>query len=97
MSDPSESDLSHRGTVVSVRGSVVDARFPGELPFLNSLLRAGEQGHVAIEVQAHLNAEVIRGVALTLTQGLGRGCEIVDTGETIKVPVGKSLLGRVSC
>jgi len=34
-------------------------------------------------------------VALTPTQGLGRGSEIIDTGETLQVPVGKSLLGRV--
>ncbi len=91
----SESDLSHRGTVVSVRGSVVDARFPEKLPLLNGLLWAGENGDIAIEVQSHLNAEVVRGVALTPTQGLARGSEIVDTGETLQVPVGKSLLGRV--
>jgi F-type H+-transporting ATPase subunit beta len=88
-------DPSRRGTVVSVRGSVVDARFPQSLPLINSLLKAGEDEHIAVEVQSHLNAEVVRGVALTPTQGLGRGSMIVDTGETLNVPVGKALLGRV--
>ena len=91
----SDYDISRQGTVVSVRGSVVDARFPRNLPLINNLLKAGKDGRVAIEVHAHLNAEVVRGVALTPTQGLGRGSKIIDTGEPIKVPVGKSLLGRV--
>ncbi len=86
---------SNEGTVVSVRGSVVDARFPRKLPFVNNLLKAGEDARIAIEVQTHLNAEVVRGIALTPTQGLARGSLVVDTGQSIRVPVGKNLLGRV--
>ncbi|MCK4729348.1 MAG: F0F1 ATP synthase subunit beta, partial [Desulfobacterales bacterium] len=73
MSKPEVIQTASQGTVVSVRGSVVDAHFPERLPFVNSLLRAGEDGTTAIEVQTHLNAEVVRGVSLTPTQGLARG------------------------
>ncbi|MCK4391180.1 MAG: F0F1 ATP synthase subunit beta [Desulfobacterales bacterium] len=86
---------SSQGTVISVRGSVIDAHFPQRLPLVHSLLRAGEDGEIAIEVQTHLNAEVVRGVALTPTQGLARGSLVVDTGHPLRVPVGRYLLGRV--
>ena len=95
MSKPEVIQTDSKGTVVSVRGSVVDAHFSERLPFVNSLLRAGEDGTTAIEVQTHLNAEVVRGVSLTPTQGLARGSLVVDTGQTLRVPVGKCLLGRV--
>jgi len=48
-----------------------------------------------IEVLIHLNPEMVRGVALTPTQGLARGSLVIDTGRPIMVPVGEKLLGRV--
>jgi F-type H+-transporting ATPase subunit beta len=83
-----------RGQVLAVRGSVIDARF-SSLPRLHHQLRAGRDGQVIIEVVAHLDPHTVRGLALTPTQGLSRGSEIVDTGEPFTVPVGKELLGRV--
>lgn len=85
----------NQGTVVSVRGSVIDIHFPQELPLVHNLLRAGENGEVAIEVETHLNSEMVRGIALTSTQGLSRGAMVTDTGQSLEVPVGKRLLGRV--
>ncbi len=89
------SNSSNEGTVVSVRGSVVDVHFPQNLPFVYSLLRAGDDGQIAIEVQTHLNTEMVRGIALTPTQGLARGSLVNDTGQPVRVPVAKDLLGRV--
>jgi F-type H+/Na+-transporting ATPase subunit beta len=85
----------NRGTVLSVRGSVIDARFPGAVPSLHNLLRAGQQDEIAVEVMSHLDRHKVRGIALTPTQGLARGDRIVDTGGPITVPVGERLLGRV--
>ncbi len=82
------------GIVVAVRGSVVDVRFEDHLPPIRSLLRARE-GKVALEVLAHLNARVVRGIALTPTQGLSRGTPVVDTGGPLRVPVGKGILSRM--
>lgn len=84
-----------RGSVLSVRGSVVDARFPDRLPELYSELRAGDGGRVVVEVVSHLDPETVRGVALTPTAGLARGALILDTGHPLRVPVGERLLGRV--
>ena len=87
--------MEHRGTVVSIRGSVVDVRFQDKLPAIRHVLRAGDDDRVRIEVAAHLDAHVVRGIALTPTQGLSRGSSVLDTGQPFTVPVGKILLGRV--
>ena len=92
--DREEMELS-RGTVRSVRSSVVDVSFPQGLPHLFNVLRAGEDGRILIEVVTHLDSHTVRGIALTSTQGLAHGSEAVDTGHPIRVPVGKPLLGRV--
>ncbi len=82
------------GSVLRVRGSVVDARFPQRLPPLRTKLVTGDRGHIVIEVAAHVSSDTVRGIALTLTQGLHRGAKVIDTGEPITVPVGADLLGR---
>jgi F-type H+/Na+-transporting ATPase subunit beta len=86
---------SNNGSVVSVRGSVVDVQFPERLPGYLNRLNAGDDGSVVIEVIAHLNEEVVRGIALTSTSGLARGAPVVDLGHPLQVPVGKPLLGRM--
>jgi len=82
------------GTVTSVRGSVVDVRFPGRLPAIRSRLDGCANGDFVIEVIMHLDTDLIRGIALTPTRGLALGTEFSDTGRAVMVPVGKSLLGR---
>jgi F-type H+-transporting ATPase subunit beta len=95
MSEGQDIYLSNQGTVVSVRGSVIDAHFSQRLPLIHTLLRAGEGAEIVIEVQIHVNSETVRGVALTPSQGLARGSPVIDTGQTLGVPVGSYLLGRV--
>jgi F-type H+-transporting ATPase subunit beta len=88
-------EYTNQGTVVAIRGSVVDAHFPARLPALYNVLHAGETQHIVIEVIVHLDAETVRGIALTSTRGLARGSSISDTGQALHVPVGERLLGRV--
>ena len=83
------------GTVVSVRGSVVDIYFDERLPSIYSLLRAGIEGKIAIEVLSQLDAHRVRGIALTTTQGLARGMVVEDTGGSLQAPVGKAILSRM--
>lgn len=87
--------MSNQGTITAVRGSVIDANFPHDLPALQHELRAGEQGDIVIEVTLHLGAGAVRGLALTPTQGLARGDSVVDTGHPLLIPVGPQVLGRV--
>ena len=88
-------DNANPGTVISIRGSVVDARFENQIPSLFHVLKTGEEGKIIIEVITHLDSKTVRGIALTSTQGLAPGSRIIDTGHPIMVPVGKGLLGRI--
>jgi len=90
----------NEGTVVAVKGNVVDARFPHALPALKRQLvtTAGDQTfdeRVVVEVMDHLDETTVRGIAFTSTQGLYRGARIVDTGAPVQVPVGERILGRM--
>ena len=85
------------GTVIQVVGPVLDIRFPdGQLPELLSAIEIphGEYKIVA-EVAQHIGDNVVRCIAMSSTDGLQRGVEAVDTGSSIKVPVGEECLGRV--
>jgi F-type H+/Na+-transporting ATPase subunit beta len=84
-----------RGTVEAIRGSVIDARFPGGMPAINNILKTGENQEMVIEVIIHLDSQTVRGIGLTSTGGLAHGSPIIDTGYPLRVPVGKELLGRV--
>jgi F-type H+-transporting ATPase subunit beta len=86
---------TNRGAVRSVRGSVVDVRFDADLPPIHSLLRAGKDDAIVIEVLAQLDARHVRGIALTPTQGLARGAPVHDTGGPLKAPIGPGTLGRM--
>jgi F-type H+/Na+-transporting ATPase subunit beta len=92
-----ESDFSelNQGVIAAVRGSVIDVYFPEKLPRISNRLDSEGDPKVVIEVMTHLNSDMVRGIALTPTQGLSRGNKILDTGHPIRVPVGNKLLGRV--
>ncbi len=88
------------GTVISIRGSVVDIRFDNissdnQLPPIRTLLRTGKDRGIAIEVFSQLDDQRVRGIALTPTQGLARGMPVEDTGEPLQTPVGKGILSRM--
>ena len=83
------------GTIVSVRGSVVDMSFDYHLPPIYSLIRTGAEKEIAIEVLSQLDMHRVRGIALTSTQGLARGMAVEDTGKPLQAPVGKNILSRM--
>ncbi len=85
----------NHGKTVSIRGSVVDVLFPSELPEPRSLLKAGENQQIALEVITYLSSQLVRTIALTPTQGLARGSKVIDTGHSLQVPVGEANLGRM--
>lgn len=82
------------GSIVAVRGSVVDVLFNGCLPPIHHLLHV-DGGRIVLEVQAQRDAQHVRAIALTPTQGLARGMPVEDTGLPLTTPVGKGILGRM--
>lgn len=91
----SPATIPNSGQVTAVRGSVVDIRFPQNLPPIRTLLRSGDKRQIALEVLTQLDAERVRAIALTPTAGLARGMEVEDTGAPLKVPVGNNILSRM--
>jgi F-type H+/Na+-transporting ATPase subunit beta len=92
------------GKVIQITGPVIDVEFPpGELPGIYNALEiarpssdgADGEGSLVVEVQQHLGNNWVRAVAMSSTDGLARGLDVVDTGAAITVPVGAPTLGRV--
>ena len=88
----------NEGLITQIIGPVIDVEFQqGELPEIyNALNITMEDGTVIVaEVQQMLGSNRVRTVAMSSTDGLKRGMKVVNTGEPIKVPVGKPILGRI--
>src|SRR5919197_5462740 len=85
------------GVIEEIRGVVVDAVFPDELPEINHAITVdrGDGQILVCEVQQHLGDDRVRAVAMDTTDGLSRGAEVTDTGSPITVPVGDVTLGRI--
>ncbi|RMH52938.1 MAG: F0F1 ATP synthase subunit beta [Zetaproteobacteria bacterium] len=83
------------GTIVQVIGPVVDVRFDaGDLPEIYNALYI-EEADLTLETQQHIGDNTVRAIALGSTDGLRRGTPVKNTGDAIKVPVGKATLGRI--
>ena len=90
------------GTVVQVIGPVVDVEFgEGKLPTILTALTITNaaiddtEDNLIIEVAQHLGDNVVRCIAMDITDGLVRGMPVKDTGAPIMVPVGEAGLGRI--
>ena len=86
------------GTIISIRGVVVDVQFPEkETPKIYDALEIDHEtlGKITLEVEAILEPGLVRTVAMGSVFGLNRGLKVSNTGESIKVPVGEKTLGRL--
>ncbi|MFH0942210.1 MAG: F0F1 ATP synthase subunit beta [Chloroflexota bacterium] len=85
------------GKVVQIIGTVVDIEFPpDQLPALyNAVEITAESGKIVLEVQQHMGNNWVRCLSMAPTEGLSRGARVVDTGESLRVPVGRGTLGRL--
>ncbi len=90
------------GKVLQVTGPVVDVEFEqGKLPTIYTALTItnptinDEPDNLVVEVAQHLGDNVVRTIAMDVTDGLVRGMPVKDTGQQIMMPVGEAGLGRV--
>ncbi|MEL6381929.1 MAG: F0F1 ATP synthase subunit beta [Cyanobacteria bacterium J06626_18] len=95
-------EKTNTGNITQVIGPVVDVEFPsGQLPEIYNALvisgtnPAGQEVSVTCEVQQLLGDSQVRAVAMSGTDGLIRGMDVVNTGAPISVPVGGATLGRI--
>ena len=92
----------NKGYILQVMGPVVDVKFEsGHMPNLLNALEVfvdkgdGNKEKLVLEVSLEIGDNVVRTIAMSSTDGLNRGAEVVDTGAPISVPVGNFTLGRV--
>ena len=88
----------NEGLITQIIGPVIDVEFAqGELPEIYTALRIYKEdgSYVVAEVQQMLGSNRVRTVAMASTDGLKRGMKVENTGEPIKIPVGKPILGRI--
>ena len=86
------------GIITQVIGPVIDVEFTsGILPEINDAIEiiVNENNKIIAEVQQHLGENRVRSVAMSSTDGIKRGMRVINTGEPIKIPVGKNILGRI--
>merc|ERR1712224_730105 len=86
-----------KGAITQVIGAVVDVEFAsGNLPpILNALEVEDNEIRLVLEVAQHLGENTVRTIAMDATEGLMRGQKVRNTGEPIKIPVGRETLGRI--
>ena len=93
--------MSNIGKIVQVIGPVVDVQFAEHhVPAIYQALTidftaAGVKQFLTLEIQQHLGEGVVRAIAMSSSEGLVRGMDVVDTGAPITVPVGAGVLGRI--
>ncbi|KAL5582171.1 hypothetical protein UlMin_014613 [Ulmus minor] len=90
------------GRIAQIIGTVLDVTFPqGKMPNIyNALIvkgrdTIGQQINVTCEVQQLLGNNRVRAIAISATDGLMRGMEVIDTEACLSVPVGGATLGRI--
>jgi len=90
--------MIHTGKISQIIGVVVDVKFEdGNLPSILDALetKLPDGTKLVLETQLHMGADTVRTIAMSTTDGLERGQEVVNTGEPIAVPVGEKTLGRM--
>ena len=82
------------GHIKQVIGPVVDVGFEEDLPPILTALKVKDR-NLILEVASHLGDGLCRAVAMSATEGLVRGQEVINTGKKIEMPVGEKVLGRI--
>jgi len=90
-----------QGKISQVIGGVVDVHFEGNLPEIYTALLVTnpaideKKDNLVLEVAQHLGEHTVRTVAMDTTDGLVRGMPVTNSGDVIRVPVGREVLGRI--
>ncbi len=87
----------NKGKISQIIGVVIDVKFDDKLPEIFNALEVTKQDgeKLVLEVQQHRGANIVRTIAMSTTDGLERGMDVLDTGIAISVPVGPATLGRM--
>ncbi len=95
--------MENIGKIVQVIGPIIDVKFPPDrIPDIRSLLKipykdiwTSKESEILAEIALQTEGNIVKAVSLMPTDGLSRGMDVIDTGEPLKVPVGRETLGRM--
>lgn len=91
-------NTTNKGKIIAIIGPVVDVEFDGTyMPRINEklLVEIEKSNYVSLEVFAHIRGNIVRTIAMNATEGMSREMTVYASGNPIRVPVGKGVLGRV--
>ena len=85
------------GRIVQVSGSVINVEFDeGQMPRINDALTVELNGRTLVmEVAQHIGNNTVKCIMLSGSEGMSSGMEVTATGDSIRVPVGDVVLGRM--
>ena len=85
------------GRIVQVSGSVINVEFDeGQMPRINEALTVELNGKTLVmEVAQHIGNNTVKCIMLSGSEGMSSGMEVTATGDSIRVPVGDRVLGRM--
>jgi len=87
--------MNQKGQILSIRGNVVEVEFYDGNLFLGEILVLDDDPEAKLEVVSAIRKEVFLCFSLTKSENLYRGAKVKKTGQTMKIPVSQTLLGRV--
>ncbi len=83
------------GKIIKIIGAVIDVEFPSDaIPKIYDALLVKEV-NLTLEVQQQLGDNIVRTIAMGVSEGVKRGLEVENTNKYISVPVGEKTLGRI--
>lgn len=83
------------GSVIAIRGQVVEVRWTGAAPRLHDILTLKDNEAVKLEVYSSSSKDEFYCLSLTDVTLVHRGAEVINTGVSLEIPVGPEVLGRV--
>lgn len=87
--------MGGKGSVISVLGQIIEVEFAEQQPAVHDLLVVERDQDIRMEVYSSSGVNTFYCLLLTVNANLARGDVVINTGETIKIPVGPEVLGRV--
>lgn len=87
--------MKNKGTIISIKGHIVEVSFPGEKPKIHDILVLEQNENIKMEVFTSSSPTTFFCLSLGPIEVLNRGAMVINTKESIKLPVGPEILGRV--
>lgn len=87
--------MKNRGRISSIKGQIIEVEFPEDKPNIHDIVIVEENPEIIMEVFTSASATTFYCLAISPVSSLSRGTVVVNTEESLKIPMGEEILGRV--